>query len=47
MLVLPEYLRRQVFQLSFANHHKIPQDFKILTFDLKTAPSCKIKKLVS
>jgi hypothetical protein len=26
-----------VFQLFFANNHKIPQNFKILTFDLKTA----------
>jgi hypothetical protein len=28
---------RQVFQLFFANHHKISQNFNILTFDLKTA----------
>jgi hypothetical protein len=25
------------FQSFFANHHKIPQNFKILTFDFKTA----------
>jgi imidazoleglycerol phosphate dehydratase HisB len=64
MLVLPEskvcsvsqYARisqnRQVFQLFFANHHKIPQNFKSLTFDLKTAQKVQnrknlIKKLVS
>jgi hypothetical protein len=41
-----------VFQLFFANHHKIPHNFKILTFDLKTAEKVqnrkkRIKKVVS
>jgi hypothetical protein len=47
-----EYLK-QVFQLFFANHHKIPQNFNILTFDLKTAQkvqnlnNCIIRRLFS
>jgi hypothetical protein len=38
-----------VFNCFFANHHKIPQNLKILTFDLKTLQNRKnhIKKLVS
>jgi hypothetical protein len=35
---------RQVFQLFFANSHKIPQNFNILTFDLKTAQKVQNRK---
>jgi hypothetical protein len=33
-----------LYKLLFANHHKIPQNFKILTFDLKTAQKLQNRK---
>jgi hypothetical protein len=55
MLVQRQPIRANIpksTSVSIANHQKIPQNFKIITFDLKTAQKAQnrrnsIKKLVS